>query len=60
MDAFEVINILTSMHGGQRTFGHVVEQRKMKAVEVEMQNVEIARTLPNLGQHREMRRNVPR
>jgi hypothetical protein len=59
MDVPEVIDVLTSMHGGHGTFDHVVEQRKMKAVEVEMQNVEIACTLPNLGQHGEMGRNVP-
>jgi hypothetical protein len=54
MNAPEVIDVLTSMHGGQCAVDHVV------AVEMEMQDVEIVRTFPHLGQHREMGRNVPR
>jgi hypothetical protein len=37
-----------------------MEEGKMKAVEMEMQDVEILRVFSNLGEHGEMGWNVPR
>jgi hypothetical protein len=40
------------MNGGQRSIHHVREQGQMKAVQMEVQNIETLRALPNLGEHR--------
>jgi len=47
------------MHRGQRSICYVLEKRKVKAIKMEMENIEVARTLSNLRQHGEMSRNVP-
>jgi len=47
------------MHRGQRSICYVLEKRKVKAIKMEMENIEVARTLSDLRQHGEMSRNVP-
>ena len=47
------------MHRGQRSICYVLEKRKVKAIKVEMENIEATSTLSNLCKHGEMSRNVP-
>ena len=48
------------MHSGQRSISYVLEKRKVKAIKMEVENVEFVRTLSNLRQHGEVSRKVPR
>ena len=59
MEPTQIVDLLPSMHRGQRSICHVLEKRKVKAIKMEMENIEVARTLSDLRQHGEMSRNVP-
>ena len=52
MQLAQIVDVLSSMNGGQRSIHHVREQGQMKAVQMEVQNIETRRALPNLGEHR--------
>jgi len=58
MEPTQIVDVLPSMHRGQRSICHVLEKRKVKAIKMEMENIEVARTLSDLRQHGEMSRNV--
>ena len=59
MEPTQILDVLPSMHRGQRSICYVLEKRKVKAIKMEMENIEGARTLSDLRQHGEMSRNVP-
>src|SRR6476619_4973502 len=60
MEPTQIVDVLPSMHRGQRSICHVLEKRKVKAIKMEMENIEVDSTLSDLRQHGEMSRNVPR
>ena len=59
MEPTQIVDVLPPMHRSQRSICHVLEKRKVKAIKMEMENIEVARTLSNLRQHGEMSRDVP-
>ena len=59
MQLAQIVDVLPSMYRGQRSICYVLEKRKVKAIKMEMENIEVTRTLSDLRQHGEMSRNVP-
>src|SRR6476660_7600693 len=59
MEPTQIVDVLPSMHRGQRSICYVLEKRKVKALKMAMENIEVARTLSDLRQHGKMSRNVP-
>jgi hypothetical protein len=48
------------MHCRQRSVGHIREKGQMKAVEMEVKNIEAVRAFPDFSDHALMRRYIPR
>ena len=59
MQPAKVIDVLSPMYSGQCSICYVLEKRQVKAVKMEMENVEVARLLPNLRQHDKVSWHVP-
>ena len=59
MQPTQIVDVLPPVHRGQRSICYVLKKRKVKAIKVEMENIEVVRTLSDLRQHGEMSRNVP-
>jgi hypothetical protein len=59
MQRAEVIDVLASVHRRERFVAHLGEKRQMKAVEMEVENIEVIRTFLDLGEHCQMGRDIP-